>query len=91
MSKGKLISLYSRLHDPVSLLTPFLVTPKLLFHDLWAGNLDWDDSLDVDIAQVWGTWKKELPSVRKIEITRFLLQGLSCIAKVEIHGFADSS
>ena len=45
----------------------------------------------MDIAQVWGAWKEELPSVGKIDIPRFLLQGLSSIAKVEIHGFADSS
>ena len=46
MTKRSLISLYSRIFDPMSLLAPFLVTPKLLFQELWARDLDWDDPLD---------------------------------------------
>ena len=63
MTKRSLISLYSRIFDPMGLLTPFLVTPKLLFQELWARDLDWDDPLDADIAQACRTWKQELPSV----------------------------
>ena len=61
--------------------------------ELWARYLNWDDPLDVDIAQAWGAWKKELPSVDKIKVPRYLLRGLdlSSIAKIEVHGFADSS
>ena len=52
MTKRSLISLYSRIFDPMGLLKPYLVTPKLLFQELWARSLDWDDPLDVDIAHV---------------------------------------
>ena len=48
-TKRSLISLYA-----MGLLTPFLLTPKLLFQELWARDLNWDDPLDVDIAQAWG-------------------------------------
>ena len=41
-TKRSLISLYSRIFDPMGLLTPFLMVPKLLFQELWARGLDWD-------------------------------------------------
>ncbi|KAL9978335.1 hypothetical protein ACROYT_G015836 [Oculina patagonica] len=41
-TKRSLISLYSRVFDPMGLLTPFLMIPKLLFHELWTRGLDWD-------------------------------------------------
>ena len=91
MTKRSLVSLYARVFDPIGLLTPFMLTPKLLFQELWARDLNWDDPLDVDIAQAWGAWKKELPIADRIEVPRCLLCGLSSIAKVEVHGFADSS
>jgi len=34
-TKRSLISLYSRVFDPMGLLTPFLMIPKLLFQELW--------------------------------------------------------
>ena len=48
-TKRSLISLYSRVFDLMGLLTPFLMTPKLLFQELWARSLDWDRPLDLDI------------------------------------------
>ena len=46
-TKRSLISLYSRVFDPMGLLTPFLI-PKLLFQELWTCGLDWGQPLDAD-------------------------------------------
>jgi len=35
-TKRSLINLYSRVFDPMGLLTPFLMIPKLLFQEFWA-------------------------------------------------------
>ena len=48
-TKRSLISFYSRVLNPIGLLTPFLMTPKLLFPEMWAQSLDWDQPLDSDI------------------------------------------
>ena len=90
-TKRSLISLYSRIFDPIGLLTPFLMVPKLLFQELWARGLDWDQSLDTDIAEAWETWKQELADVSHIEVHRWLLHGLPSVDKVELHGFGDAS
>ena len=89
--KRSLISLYSRAFDSMGLLAPFLMTPKLLFQELWARDLDWDQPLDSDIAKVWETWKQELTDVSHIKVPRWLLPGLSSVDKVELPGFRDAT
>ena len=54
-TKRSLISLHSRVLDPMGLPTPFLMIPKLLFQVLWTLGLDWDQPLDADIANSWET------------------------------------
>ena len=56
-TKGSLISLYSRVFDPMGLLTPFLMISKVLFQELWARALDWAQPIDADIGNAWETWK----------------------------------
>ena len=90
-TKRSLISLYSRIFDLMGLLTPFLMVPKLLFQELWAQGLYWDQSMDSDIAEARETWKQELADVSHFEVHRWLLHGLSSVDKVELHGFGDAS
>ena len=53
-TKRSLISLYSRAFDPMGLLAPFLMTPTLLFQELWVRGLDWDQPLDSDTGRYMG-------------------------------------
>ena len=90
-TKRSLISLYSRVFDPMGLLTPFLMIPKLMFQELWTRGLDWDQPLDADIANSWETWKHELANADQIKVPRWLLRNLSSVDKVELHGFGGAS
>jgi len=90
-TKRSLISLYSKVFNPMGLLTPFLMIPKLLFQELWTPGLDWDQPLDSDIANSWETGKHELANIDQIKVPRWLLRNLSAIVKVELHGFGDAS
>ena len=69
-TKRSLISLYARVFDPMGLLTPFLMIPKLLFQELWARGLDLDQLLDSDIENSWENWKKELATIDQIRVPR---------------------
>lgn len=75
----------------MGLLTPFLMIPKLLFQELWARGLDWDQPLDLDIENSWDTWKKELANIDQIRVPRCLLRNLSSVDKIELHGLGDAS
>ena len=89
-TKRSLIHFHSRVFDPMGLLTPFLMIPKLLYQELWTRGLDWDQPLDSDIANSWETWKQELANVDQIKVPRWLLRNLSSVDKVELYGFGDS-
>jgi len=52
MTKRSLLSLASRMFDPVGLISPFTVRAKILFQELWRRGLEWDDPLGSDIEQV---------------------------------------
>ena len=81
-TKRSLIRLYLKVFDPMGLLTPFLMIPKLLFQELWTRGLDWDQSLDSDIAESWEIWKHELANVDQIKVPRWLLRNYLQLTKV---------
>ena len=91
MTKRSLISLYARLFDPMGLIAPFLMKPKVLFQDLWLRGKQWDEKLDDDIAKEWTTWKEQLCILKNLEIPRCVLPKELKIHKIELHGFGDAS
>jgi len=88
-TKRSLLSIASRIFDPMGLLSPFTVKAKIPFQDLWQRGLEWEDQLDEEVATQWRSWKSELPCLSRINIPRhFMANGRSII---ELHGFGDAS
>ena len=48
--KRSLLSIASRISDPMGLITPFTIRAKMLFQELWQRGLQWEAHLDEDIA-----------------------------------------
>ena len=44
-TKRSLLSLASRMFDPMGLISPFTVRAKILFQELWRRGLEWDMSM----------------------------------------------
>ena len=59
-TKRSLISLYSRVFDPMGLLTPFLMILKLQFQELWTRGLDWDQPLEARAQNGIGIFVTEI-------------------------------
>ena len=91
MTKRSLISLYARLFDPMGLIAPFLIKPKVLFQELWSRGKQWDEKLDDDIAKEWTIWKEQLCNLKTLEIPRCVLPQERDLHKIELHGFGDAS
>ncbi|KRX12531.1 hypothetical protein T07_13305 [Trichinella nelsoni] len=64
--KRQLLSLASRLFNPLGCLAPFTIRAKKLFQSLWLKGLDWDDQLPLDINSVWCQWKRELETLDSV-------------------------
>ena len=89
-TKRSLLSLASKVFDPMGLLSPYVLRAKLLFQELWTKGLQWDEKLPQDILTQWRSWKEELLDVSDIQIPRcFTIT--SDIERIEIHGFGDAS
>ena len=65
-TKRSLLSIASKLFDPMGLLSPFVIRAKIMFQELWSHGLQWDDKLPDDIVEKWRSWKEELLHVHKI-------------------------
>ena len=90
-TKRSLLSIASKLFDPMGLLSPFVIRAKVIFQDLWSRGLQWDENLPIDILEKWRSWKEELLHVHKIKIPRHLAIGSANDASIELHAFGDAS
>ncbi|KRZ54886.1 hypothetical protein T02_440 [Trichinella nativa] len=90
--KRQLISLASRLFDPLGCLAPFTIRAKRLFQSHWLKGLDWDDQLPIDINSVWCQWKRELHTLESVGVQRALMvTARDQVHQYELHVFADAS
>ena len=90
-TKRSLLSLTSKVFDPMGLLAPFIVRAKILFQELWSRGLQWDDKLPDDILDRWRAWKAELIYLDEVRISRYFALGLAVSSGIELHAFGDAS
>jgi len=58
--------------DPIGLLAPFTLSIKLLFQQLWAQKIEWDDALPQELQESWNHFKHQIPQLSEIVIPRSL-------------------
>ena len=90
-TKRSLLSIASKLFDPMGLLSPFVIRAKVIFQELWSRGLQWDEKLPDYILEKWKSWKEELLHVHKIKIPRHLVICTATDASIELHAFGDAS
>jgi hypothetical protein len=91
-TKRDVLSVLSRIFDPLGIISPVLVSMKLLFQELCSENYDWDDELREEKKQKWNDWLDELCKTKSIEIDRCLYKNPNEeILEYQLHGFADAS
>lgn len=89
-TKRSVLSIISKLFDPLGWVCPVVVTAKILMQRLWISKGDWDDELPIELLTIWQQYCAQLPLLEQLNIPRWTVQGndtLDC----EIHGFADAS
>ena len=50
-TKRIVLSIIAKTFDPLGLLTPFSITLKILFQEIWRLGLDWDQVLPLDVQK----------------------------------------
>ena len=89
--KRSIISISSKLFDPIGWLGPFTVRAKIVYQELWVRGLNWDQKVDADLMLLWNKWKDDLRTLSRLRIPRCFVSTLDDISNIEIHGFGDAS
>ena len=87
-----ILSTLAPMFDPLGLVSPVLVGPKVLFQEMCIDKLDWDDPLPEAKLSLWDEWIKDLEKVAKIEIPRCYSHDVEGdVLYYTLHGFGDAS
>lgn len=88
-TKRIILSIISKLFDPLGLLSPVIIIAKIMMQSLWEIKLGWDDVPPDHILKTWFQFEENLRHTKNIQIPR---QVIILNAKhIEFHGFSDAS
>jgi hypothetical protein len=90
-TKRQMLSLSSRLFDPLGLISPVSLLLKIQFQRLWESGVGWDEPIPEDIHQEWSSVVNGLSDLARIQIPRWYFCESNSSPKIEIHAFCDAS
>ena len=91
-TKRNVLSVASRLFDPLGICGPIFVRVKILLQDICRGKHDWDTPLPKHLEIAWKNWSNDLKTVSHIIIPRCVYSKVkeNVLCK-SLHCFGDSS
>ncbi|GBL89153.1 hypothetical protein AVEN_255274-1 [Araneus ventricosus] len=89
ITKRSVLSTTARILDPLGLISPVVMKAKLVMQELWRLNLDWNDSLPIQLKLQWNRFVTFLSIINTLNIPRYIL--LDYVLKIELQRFADAS
>ena len=90
ITENTVLSLISKLFDPMGWISPIIVAGKIFMQDLWRYNHTWDEPIPLDFVSVITDYVNSLNDISKITIpcwTGFSLK----LVDVQLHEFSDAS
>lgn len=88
-NKRSILSMVARTFDVLGLISPVLITAKLLVQELWSLHKDWDETPPQNIVDRWKRFCEELPSLSTLEFPRH--SSIKTTSTSSLIGFADAS
>ncbi|XP_019633454.1 PREDICTED: uncharacterized protein LOC109476879 [Branchiostoma belcheri] len=92
-TKRGILSTVSSMYDPLGLIAPATLQPKLLLQDLCREGTTWDEEIPDKHIESWRQWEVELPLLsRSFTVSRCVKPaGFGTPTSVQLHHFADAS
>uniref|UniRef100_A0A8D8TJ83 Integrase zinc-binding domain-containing protein n=1 Tax=Cacopsylla melanoneura TaxID=428564 RepID=A0A8D8TJ83_9HEMI len=88
-TKRNMLSTIARIFDVLGLISPVIITLKLIIKDLWSLKLDWDEEPPIEVQEKWYKIISEFPLLNNIRIARHV--SICKDSKVNVVGFCDAS
>ena len=86
-----LLATTASLYDPLGLVAPVVLVPKLIQQELCRQQLDWDDEIPPATVAEIIKWKESTHELSSLKIPRSFQPGPSFEGDRELHVFADAS
>lgn len=80
ITKRVMLTDISKIFDPLCLVNPSVIIPK---------QLQWDDTVPLDVANLWTQYRNELSHLQNINVCRNILYNDP--SEINLHGFCDAS
>jgi len=64
------LSISARIYDVLGLVSPVVITCRILIQKIWRHKLDWDQPLPDDLNKEFWGWVSELPKLSEVKVPR---------------------
>lgn len=91
VTKRQLVSVMSRIFDPMGWFSPAVMTPRILAQAAWKLHQGWDEQLPKSILLPWKGWVDEMPKLTAHPVHRPYGRPDQVPVHSELHGFSDAS
>lgn len=88
-TRRQVCSLLPKIYDPMGLISPYVITAKMLLQEVCQLQTDWDEKLPQDMINRWKTWQADIPNLDGFKMPRWF--GGSRHDSFELHCFGDAS
>lgn len=89
VTKRVILSECAKKFDPLGLLAPVIIIPKLIIQQLWKQKLSWDEPVPTDPKECWTEHESQLSLLNKIKFPRFI--SIEHPVEIQLHRFCDAS
>ena len=93
VTKRSLLRVAATFYDPLGLISPIILSFKMLFQAVCKKNVGWDDELDDSLSERWRSLIRDLLEVGRISVPRCYSLNSQSEDEVfiELHAFGDAS
>ena len=91
ITKRSILSLSHKIFDPLGIVCPVTLLPKMLLREMCSTKMLWDDEVSSDISDRFCQWVKELPELAKVSIPSCMIGIINDSTKITLHTFGDAS
>jgi hypothetical protein len=89
LTKRRFLSTTSSIFDPLGLLAPIIIIPKIIMQELWKAKVGWDEELPPQLNKLCISCLEDLASQCIITVPRHIMSNDSRV--YHLHGFCDAS
>ena len=89
-TKRGILSAVSSIYDPLGLISPMILAPKLLLQELSRHKVSWDDPIPPNMKTKWEAWLESAEALCQLKFSR-CFTSIKAPAERQLHIFCDAS